>query len=124
MSLMMQSRQTTLYAYACTSQHWTECGARKMPAPHSVQCWDVQAYAYKVVCRDCIIRLIAGLLLSCEVLLDHLLRDAAMFREVGIEPSAGTNRPLQCGVVHCDDTKFRAQALDPLEVVHQGPVIV
>src|SRR5664280_469882 len=34
------------------------------------------------------------LLLSCEVLLDHFLRDAAMFRDVGIEPSAGTNCPL------------------------------
>src|SRR5450830_1464710 len=64
------------------------------------------------------------LLLSCEVLLDHFLRDAAMFRDVGIEPSAGTNCPLQRGVVHCDDTEFRAQALDPLEVIHQGPVIV
>src|SRR5450830_1834417 len=64
------------------------------------------------------------LLLSCEVLLDHLLRDAVMFRDVGIEPSARTNRPLQRCVVHCDDAEFRAQALDPLEVVHQGPVIV
>ncbi len=56
--------------------------------------------------------------------MDHFLRDAAMFRDVGIEPSAGTNCPLQRGVVHCDDTEFRAQALDPLEVIHQGPVIV
>src|SRR5664280_1825901 len=61
---------------------------------------------------------------SAQILVNHLLGDAAMFREVCIEPSAGTNRPLQCGVVHCDDTEFRAQALDPLEVVHQGPVIV
>src|SRR5664280_469881 len=36
------------------SQHW----AGILRAPHSVQCWGTQAYAYKVVCRDPIIRLI------------------------------------------------------------------
>lgn len=48
MSLMMQSRQTTLYAYACVPQHWTEYGARKMPA----QCRESQLLWPAVIPQD------------------------------------------------------------------------
>ena len=47
-----------------------------------------------------------------------------MFRDIGIEPSAGTYRPLQRSVVHRNDAESGAQTLDPLEVVHQRPVVV
>jgi len=43
MSLMMAFRQTTSYAYACTSQHWTECAVRRMSAqfPATELSWPV-----------------------------------------------------------------------------------